>query len=415
MTKTFTAILGISLSQRKIRFLFVVSALSMVSIVCQTQSIAQVSLANGGGTVGDAAKLPASVVREPDLWSNFLKVRTSQVRSLTFPGELSIGKLSILNAGYGEHFVAMAKGTVKITVPPYSMMYLDLNGRLSRAPDLLLQVPEHGIDGLQISFLNMEDESASTTDRILKYAGHLKDVTVLNVSRSDITAKGYSYIEKMQNLTSLDAFGSRIDRKSMDSVCKLTNLSRLMLQMTRATDDVFANIGQLSKLRDFSCKKTFATDVTARRLASLPLLSRVSLAGTKITDEGVRALQNRKTLTYVNVSSTSITEKSIEMLAMLPKLFEADISDNAAITDRCVSSLLKMKNLKRLNLKNTSVTYAGLLRLKPLKLQLLGVTGNYTPEQLQHLHQITDNLELGFPKPKVPKGLSDFDILAPLH
>ncbi len=335
-----------------------------------------------------------------------------RLRVLNFPPE-TIGDLEVIRPGIGT-FVGRAQGTVRVTLPAHSILSLQVNGRLARNPELLLQAPEHNIEHLKIALIDMENDTGSATDKVLKYISHLKDLRNLDVSKSDITEQGCEYMEGAPNLAVLDIGGTLLNKRGLESICKLTNMRWLKIQQAHATDDGFANIGQLKKLLDLVLKNNDVGDFTAKRLASLPNLQYICFSGTKITDDGVRAWRNLKTLFNVELEHTRITDNAIEALAHLPSLWNLYISDNAQVTDKCIPSILRMKKLKRLSVKNTSISFDGLQRLKSLNLDYLEIGGRYSPEQLQKLKLLAREVKVNVPSRQSKDAIYD-GLLAPRH
>ncbi len=140
----------------------------------------------------------------------------------------------------------------------------------------------------------------------------------------------------------------------------------------------------------------------------------INFEHTKITDAGVRALRSLKMLSRLNLERTPITDSAIDTLANLPMLDQLNIDYNSQLTDKCISSVLKMKKLRTLTLKYTSVSFDGLQRLKPLNLDYLEIGSRYSPEQLQKLKSLAKEVRISVSNVPSQEPIYD-ELLQPRH
>ncbi len=220
---------------RQVFVIAILVAAVCTSVLYATNAVmAQISKSTRTQATKGSSSGTARVPAEPVVPGGGLSgAKEPQLRVLKFPSQI-IGDLSVHSA-FKVAFVGRAQGTVRIIVPAYSILSLEVNGRLSRNPELLLQAPEHGIEQLKVSLMDMENETESATDRVVKYSSHLKDLTRLDVTKSDITDKGCAYMEGLPNLVRLDLYSSLMDKKGLENVCKLSKLRWLKLQQTFST------------------------------------------------------------------------------------------------------------------------------------------------------------------------------------
>ena len=127
------------------------------------------------------------------------------------------------------------------------------------------------------------------------------------------------------------------------------------------------------------------TDSDLKTLSGHPQLRHLDLSETKITDEGMKVIRDLQlltlkigetnvttaglrdipqTVTVLALDGLEITDEDIDHIASsYPRLVRLNLQ-NTSIGDEAIPSLLQLKQLKQLQLKGTSITPAGLERLK---------------------------------------------------
>jgi hypothetical protein len=83
-----------------------------------------------------------------------------------------------------------------------------------------------------------------------------------------------------------------------------------------------------------------------------------------LSDAQLPSLEGLPNLITLRVCFTGITEASMPMIAKLTSLEKLDLNDNKRITDAAIMHLVPLVNLKRLDVRATSVTDAGVTQLR---------------------------------------------------
>jgi hypothetical protein len=121
----------------------------------------------------------------------------------------------------------------------------------------------------------------------------------------------------------------------------LPDLATLNLSGTKITDAGLAILPTLPNLSSLNLNETDITDAGLKQLRGLSHLSELSLYGTKVSDEGIAQLQGMKTLQKMVVGgSKNITDRSLTTLATMHELRDVTI-----LSDKVTKSALEdLKN-----------------------------------------------------------------------
>jgi hypothetical protein len=297
----------------------------------------------------------------------------SRLVRLKFP-EKSLGSVLLGPNLDSSRVVSPAKGLVSVTVPANCIISFSASGLLGRNPEAILQTPEVGIEGLEVSLLDMDSEKRSATDCLLKYITHFKNLRALRIGQSDVTEKGIWYVSKGPSLTFLDIRETNLSENAINSLAALTRLEFLRLEIINATDQAMKGLSKLQNLNwiDLTGSVGFGSSV-AELLSKLPKLAALCLSRTKTGDEGLLHFSRLTKLKQLSVDCTLITDKGIESLTLCKSLEYLELSGNPKITDRCIPSLLKIRTLNSLAIGKTRISWDGIKRLKALHLEALVV------------------------------------------
>lgn len=131
-------------------------------------------------------------------------------------------------------------------------------------------------------------------------------------------------------------------------------------------------IGKFRQLDELELVGDFTND-GLRYLSGLSGLRKLSLYSPMISDAGVSQFEG-KALTELVLANTFITDKSVQHIATFAKLRTLNLSNCAAVTDKGIRDLLKLKNLQALWIPGTAVTDSGLEGVAQMKqLKVLGL------------------------------------------
>jgi hypothetical protein len=271
-------------------------------------------------------------------------------RILHFP-EQSFGGLYVIPKGntgtlYGEPEVAVAKGSVKLSIPAGSEVLLKANPTLLQNPAELDKWSPDIIDCLDIksAFLNVGDEQFGT-----KVLSHVKKLTGLRILRApalepdDIGVSALKALKKLEVLAlnigmldgsclkdlqtmpalgDLDLSDNQININNLSYIEKFPVLKQLGLHRCRLNKAAIQlisksstieglNLGDNSGVRDDSCDY----------LCKMPSLSILDLVGTQVTTHGLIKLGSSKSLRKIYLSNAQISSEALsELKKALPRV-----------------------------------------------------------------------------------------------
>tara|TARA_R110001592_G_scaffold125262_2_gene334824 strand:- start:159 stop:1151 length:993 start_codon:yes stop_codon:yes gene_type:complete len=134
------------------------------------------------------------------------------------------------------------------------------------------------------------------------------------------------------------------------------------------TDDVIRKISEMDALTiNFALNQCEVTDEQIGQLAnmkSLKSLRSIEFSSAPLTGSSLGILKGCDKLENLNLSGCP--NLSIDQLPTLPALKKLDLLECRMVTDKDIPKLASMKNLETLNLYNTSITPAGIAKLKEL-------------------------------------------------
>jgi hypothetical protein len=259
---------------------------------------------------------------------------TAHERVLHFPAQ-SIGALEIFPAGYVPEDVRMeptrvvfpqsrlaASGTVKIAAGQF--VHFRPSAKFFADPTVLNAIPPDGIDKIDMQFIPMFDEDDGLFPKAMTSVLRLTGLRFLNLNRSDATDKDVSRITCLKELLGVSAFAVPLDG---------------------------------------SCIK---------ELATLPKLKGLRIGNTTLNKDYLKYLPKFPKLVWLSLDGLMLHDQDIEYVSQCTQLTSLSLNRDM-VTDACIPLLAKLTNLTMLDLRNTYVTDAGALKLRHLKLKILGL------------------------------------------
>ncbi len=323
-------------------------------------------------------------------------------RVLHFPADRSLGSVQVLDErierridglNYWEdgalqewQYVGQARGEVEI--PAGKRVRLDLNRRSGNDLATLAKLGPDELYELRIG------ERAD--DRCLHHVVHLSGLKVLEFPRSFarelpvFTANGLRLLGGLGGVERLIAPTGLTDAGLASLVEALPRLKTLFLFGHRLTDSGLEPLTRLASLEELVIGDGRLKDASLEPLARVPSLRYLSFQGDGFTDgalEHVRAIATLETLDL----PTAIGNAGIAHLAGHRRLEALAV---AGATDEGLRHLKAIPSLKRLDLdslRGTSITNAGLVHLRELKLleHLRLPSVDMTEEGLAHLAELS--------------------------
>jgi len=227
---------------------------------------------------------------------------------------------------------------------------------------------------------------------------------------------GLAHVAQLKKLKVLDLRGCmQVGDAGLEKIQGLTNLVDLKLRSYNVTDAGMEYVGKLTKLRYLAMEDCGIGDEGMKHLEGLDQLRVLNVMRTSVGDDGLAhfsdnklvdlrlreaacfgpgldgLVPSRKTLTYLDLSETlidndglshitpftklktlilwngSMDDEGIAHLKGLVELETLDLQGCRSLTPDCVEPILSMVKLADLNLAETAIDDAGLLKLAPLE------------------------------------------------
>jgi Leucine-rich repeat (LRR) protein len=230
----------------------------------------------------------------------------------------------------------------------------------------LKDLPENGIDMLNLEFISSMDESTSVCDKLLGCVGRLKSLRVVILDHSDATDAGCLQIAGLPHLSILD------------------------------------------------CSQTDITGSCFKALAALPELTQLYLGQCAIDETNLPALAKSPRLTTLELRSTRVHAQGLRGIAGCKELTNLSLRNNQTVGDECLDILRRFPKLRVLDVSNTKVTCNGLCGLHALPLSCITI-GPSLKSQLPDLERIfPGKIELGKVEGAFVGDKSVMRIFAPL-
>jgi len=257
------------------------------------------------------------------------------------------------------------------------------------------------------------------SDGDLRRLNDLPNLSHLDLSLTHITDQGMQEIKGLRGITDFNLYYAEyVTDEGVAAIKDWKKLQRLNLHGTKSGDGALEHIAGITALESLNVGSTLMTDVGLERLTSLTNLRELTMGGTELGDAGLQALRQMPTLTYLDlagrqgndknvwtiamteiglqavltlknlrdlrfactstavgiegakfgeVSTLSVTEKWLEQMKSLPKLESLKVQGCKKIDDTSIQTLIAMPSLRKVDLKGTSVTEQGAMKLRAAK------------------------------------------------
>ncbi|MBS1993556.1 MAG: hypothetical protein JSS83_23740 [Cyanobacteria bacterium SZAS LIN-3] len=286
-------------------------------------------------------------------------------RVLEFPGDASIGQLALLPPRYDfedKHLRGdlLAECRGKVQVPANARLMFLANDLLTERYACLDKLPADAVDALILSKTIFSDEAVA-------HVGRLTGLRYLDLEGTEIGDKAVAHMAGLTNLGFLNASRTLIHGGTIAKLSGLRALQYLNISCTELDSKAFAELGGLN----FPCLKQLDLSRTLLRDGDMPNIAKL---------------------------------KSVQTLLIM---------DNPAVTDRCLTVIKSMPNLRAVDARATGITVKGLLALKGTHIRRVGLSDSQkNPVDEALLKVAMPNLEITFEKRgrKLPKSLFD-----PIH
>ncbi len=165
----------------------------------------------------------------------------------------------------------------------------------------------------------------------------------------------------------IDANAIEFGDEQLKYLLDFRKIKKLSLRGTDITDKALTMVGTFSNLAYLRLDATLLTGKTFSELLPLTKLLRLDLSGTNLEPGSVTKLQPIfPHLESFSIQKCRLAQVDMPALATLTNIEELDLASNKEVNDACLKNLVGLKNLRKLNIKDTSITFKALDTLKTM-------------------------------------------------
>ena len=205
------------------------------------------------------------------------------------------------------------------------------------------------------------------TDDKMVHIGEVPSLMYLRLTGSDV-GTGLAHLKGLKSLRYLDLGGnSSYDiNEGLSHLADLTEMRDLILQNTYLSDTGLAVIKKMAKLEELDLRNTRTGDAGLKHLRGLTKLKKLNLrknpATNEITNAGINHLKDLKSLEELILPYTGMTDVCLSDLVELDSLKKLEAYGHG-ITNKGLAKLARMKSLEELGLRSKNITDAGMVTL----------------------------------------------------
>jgi serine/threonine protein kinase len=205
-----------------------------------------------------------------------------------------------------------------------------------------------------------------------------------------VSAQNLNAISRASWIEYIDFIDSDLSNKDLGLLSKL-HLRRIDLNSSNFDDDGAKGLSSCKTLERVHANKTHISDAGAIDILTLPKLQMLFLSGTRITDKSLAAIAKHNNLTCLALDrANQITSAGIAALGANTKLEELNL-DQTQVDDAALMRLAAVSNLKTVDLSDTRVSIGGVQYLcrhiKPLKEVCLARCPRIGPNEFRALRK----------------------------
>jgi eukaryotic-like serine/threonine-protein kinase len=308
---------------------------------------------------------------------------------------LNVQKTNLTDAAE-ERLLAAFPGLELVRDPPHAQRQaarwvLEQKGRLELATGALIHLHELPPDACQIVKLDLAGVTVRAQPRLGEHLAACTELTHLDLSDTNLTDADLAFLRNLRELVDLrlkgvtgvtdktlllladheqleaiDLSGTRVTGSGLAALAKSKDFKSLSLSpATQLESQHVQTIGSFTGLSelDLSGSRNIA-DGDLAFLGKLSRLQRLGLGRIKISDESVAVIAALEHLEHLGLNETGIHDANVAVLSRLPRLRSIDLSNNRALTDGCIGSLVHMKQLRSVDLRGTGLQMGAIQRLR---------------------------------------------------
>jgi hypothetical protein len=272
---------------------------------------------------------------------------TGETDTLILPDGFSAGKITVYREGQLEPSEFLeARGSVR--VPKNARLFLDLSqdvcGDLRRVHSIPPRLLANGInvsekclaraDFRELSAFQPYSLAITSCDGLLskqlQQLGTLHSLEHLNLDRTPIEYRDFSWVSSLLNLRTLLLSGTGTDGTCIPFLASLHRLEEIHLANCKIADHDAQAIWELPGVKAIDLGMCPITNHALEGIGQSSVLGSLSVPDTGVSDEGVEilvaeALRTGQMLRFLTLRSCRITDKALVRLASLTSLTFIDL------------------------------------------------------------------------------------------
>lgn len=272
---------------------------------------------------------------------------TGETDTLVLPDGYSAGKITVYREGQLEPSEFLeARGSVH--VPKSSKLFLDLSqdmcDDMRRVHSIPLRLLANGInisekclariDFRELSSLEPHSLAITSCDGLLteqlQQLGTLNSLEHLNLDRTPIEYRDFSWVPQLSNLRTLLLSGTGTNGTCIAFLASLHRLEELHLANCKICDHDAQAIWRLPGIKTVDLGMCPIADHALEGIGESSVLGSLSVPDTKVSNEGVEilvaeALRTGLKLSFLTLRSCPITDQALVRLASLRSLMFIDL------------------------------------------------------------------------------------------
>lgn len=305
-----------------------------------------------------------------DMWLTYLKSHP-KLREFRQQG----GRIQHVSEGlFTLDFSFTNSWNVECTVPPFQGSAADLDEiiRTFNISDMTVQASkEKPLQGSFLEALNHDPlHAVNLTNVVLDHeatrilADNADQLAELRLRCPALNDSQLAELNRCPSLHSLEISSDRITDQSLTVLVEgAPRLSSMELSGNEINGRFLSKIGgEMFWLRLDDCA---ITDEALKSLRQSPEIRVFSIRhAVNVTDAGIKDVSSLKMLTGLDVTGTKISKVGLLSLSKLESLDTMVLDDCKGINDDCIETLVAFPSITRLSIQNTSLTEAGVMRLR---------------------------------------------------
>jgi len=221
----------------------------------------------------------------------------------------------------------------------------------------------------ELRYLVIMDMIPLTDEQIVQLAGMpLANTLQILSAQFELTPRILEGLKRFPKLAYLHCGATNVDDATLLQLCELKNLLHLGLERLGRSGKISAQGREaVARIPVTGLILTDSPIVDRAFLQLLPKMSKleqVNFSGCPLETDDIPFLAAAPKLQAAALSATGISDAGLAHLAKAAKLWLVHVDANPGVTDAGLDSLAKMPELKKVSLRGTKATIAGIDRLK---------------------------------------------------